>query len=224
MKCKVCERDFELKIENKYITKHKLLFGPDTMYNTFDCTYCGCQHAVNVRLPQENPGIIIEKDRITITPDSKEISIREDQSTDDEPSAINDKSEPETADNGQDTPRISSGKFGKITEDQKKRIMELYKEGKTTNEIRHIVGCSYGAVWSYLKNHKLQPIIDNQNVKPPGLSVEQVKRVYIDENKSIVEAAKELGCEISILWNFIAKNKIIKDKRTFDGYLQHGDM
>lgn len=58
----------------------------------------------------------------------------------------------------------------------------------------------------------------------PGLTVEEVRRVYIEEKKSIGEAAKELGCDIGVLWGFIAKHKIAKDKLTFEGYTMHGDM
>ena len=64
MKCKVCEKEFELLKKNKYIVNVELTalqraFGmvSDKVYEAFDCPYCGCQNLVNER--KEN---IIEGD------------------------------------------------------------------------------------------------------------------------------------------------------------------
>lgn len=62
MKCKICEKEFELKKENKYIVTEKIAaFGtlaklPKT-FEAFDCPYCGCQNIVNTR-----EGEVIERE------------------------------------------------------------------------------------------------------------------------------------------------------------------
>lgn len=54
MKCKICEKEFELKKEKKYLATEKVAtFGtlaklPKT-FEAFDCPYCGCQNIVNIR-------------------------------------------------------------------------------------------------------------------------------------------------------------------------------
>ena len=54
MICKVCNRYFKAKKENKYeVTKepaglNNLVEGTKT-YECFDCPKCGCQNVVNVR-------------------------------------------------------------------------------------------------------------------------------------------------------------------------------
>lgn len=54
MKCKICEKEFELKKEEKYLATEKVAaFGtlaklPKT-FEAFDCPYCGCQNIVNIR-------------------------------------------------------------------------------------------------------------------------------------------------------------------------------
>lgn len=59
-KCKICENEFELKIGNHYTARDseetKLglanLCGTDkeaTLYDTFDCPYCGCQNIIQER-------------------------------------------------------------------------------------------------------------------------------------------------------------------------------
>lgn len=54
MKCKICEKEFELKKEEKYLATEKVTaFGtlaklPKT-FEAFDCPHCGCQNIVNIR-------------------------------------------------------------------------------------------------------------------------------------------------------------------------------
>lgn len=54
MKCKICEKEFELKKEEKYLATEKVAaFGtlaklPKT-FEAFDCPHCGCQNIVNIR-------------------------------------------------------------------------------------------------------------------------------------------------------------------------------
>lgn len=62
MKCKVCGKDFELKLDNHYITRDEEIercgiagiVGNNTdkeskLYDAFDCPYCGCQNVVQER-------------------------------------------------------------------------------------------------------------------------------------------------------------------------------
>ena len=53
-RCKVCHRFFKLKAENKYLVTSepaifKSLVEKATVYEAFDCPWCGCQNVVNVR-------------------------------------------------------------------------------------------------------------------------------------------------------------------------------
>lgn len=60
MKCKICEKEFELIATNKYKVKAassvmtKAMFGNDktTVYEAFDCPSCGCQNVVNEVYPK----------------------------------------------------------------------------------------------------------------------------------------------------------------------------
>ena len=57
--CKVCGRKFELKVENKYmVTESKGIsevFCGITVFDAFDCPFCGCQNVMNVREPEYLP-------------------------------------------------------------------------------------------------------------------------------------------------------------------------
>lgn len=62
MKCKVCGKDFELKLDNHYIARDEevkrtglsAMVGSNNeqeskLYDTFDCPFCGCQNIVQER-------------------------------------------------------------------------------------------------------------------------------------------------------------------------------
>ena len=57
MKCKVCGKDFELVKELHYISRDDETSGVSniihknevSLYDTFDCTLCGCQNVMGVR-------------------------------------------------------------------------------------------------------------------------------------------------------------------------------
>lgn len=47
-KCKICEKEFELKKENKYIANTmNFLINKSCYSEAFDCPFCGCQNIVN---------------------------------------------------------------------------------------------------------------------------------------------------------------------------------
>lgn len=53
-RCKVCNRFFKLKAENKYLVVNEPIFlkaltEKTTVFEAFDCPWCGCQNVVNVR-------------------------------------------------------------------------------------------------------------------------------------------------------------------------------
>lgn len=56
-KCKVCGKEFELKLENHYVSRDNQPTGlavlagskESSLYDTFDCPFCGCQNTVNQR-------------------------------------------------------------------------------------------------------------------------------------------------------------------------------
>jgi hypothetical protein len=48
MKCKVCNKEFELLKENKkVVSSWNVIFREDMLYEAFDCPHCGCQNVVN---------------------------------------------------------------------------------------------------------------------------------------------------------------------------------
>lgn len=51
MKCKICNKEFELLKENRYmVTNEKLKeIGLSSVFEAFDCPYCGCQNIVGNR-------------------------------------------------------------------------------------------------------------------------------------------------------------------------------
>lgn len=53
MKCKICNKEFELLKENRYMVTNKNLkeitFGLSSVFDAFDCPYCGCQNIVSDR-------------------------------------------------------------------------------------------------------------------------------------------------------------------------------
>ena len=62
MKCKVCGKDFELKMDNHYIARDEVVIRTgissivgsnneieSKLYDTFDCHVCGCQNIVQER-------------------------------------------------------------------------------------------------------------------------------------------------------------------------------
>lgn len=56
-RCKVCNRFFKLKAENKYLVVNapvglKVLTEKTTVFEAFDCPWCGCQNVVGVREPR----------------------------------------------------------------------------------------------------------------------------------------------------------------------------
>lgn len=56
-KCKVCEKEFELKIETHYVCRDNQPTGLSVLvgskeyniYDAFNCPFCGCQNVVNQR-------------------------------------------------------------------------------------------------------------------------------------------------------------------------------
>lgn len=57
MECKVCGKDFELKLDNHYISRDNVVEGfvkairseEENIFDTFDCPYCGCQNIIQER-------------------------------------------------------------------------------------------------------------------------------------------------------------------------------
>ena len=57
MKCKVCGRKFRLRKRKMYLaveprSLYERLTKPEKTYECFDCPHCGCQHFLNIRLPE----------------------------------------------------------------------------------------------------------------------------------------------------------------------------
>lgn len=58
MKCKICGKEFELKKDSHYIAREEEVTGIATiarneevsLWDSFDCPYCGCQNTVQKRL------------------------------------------------------------------------------------------------------------------------------------------------------------------------------
>lgn len=55
--CKVCKKFFKLKAENKYLVFNEptilsSLTEKMTVFEAFDCPWCGCQNVVGVREPR----------------------------------------------------------------------------------------------------------------------------------------------------------------------------
>lgn len=50
-RCNICHRFFKLKAENKYLvfTNPTNVFKKVTVYEAFDCPWCGCQNLVGIR-------------------------------------------------------------------------------------------------------------------------------------------------------------------------------
>ena len=70
MKCKVCGKEFELKVDNHYIARDEAvirtgissIIGLDNegkLYDTFDCPVCGCQNIM-----QERKRIFVTKEDV----------------------------------------------------------------------------------------------------------------------------------------------------------------
>ena len=53
MKCKICNKEFELLKENRYMVTNKnvkgITSGLTSAFDAFDCPYCGCQNIVSDR-------------------------------------------------------------------------------------------------------------------------------------------------------------------------------
>lgn len=54
MKCKICNKKFELLKENRYMVTNENLkevskIGLSIVFEVFDCPYCGCQNIVGNR-------------------------------------------------------------------------------------------------------------------------------------------------------------------------------
>lgn len=54
MKCKICNKEFELLKENRYMVTNENLkeiskIGLSSVFEAFDCPYCGCQNIVGNR-------------------------------------------------------------------------------------------------------------------------------------------------------------------------------
>lgn len=72
IKCKICGARFAAKAENRYTSMKDNTGGgiaaafksdPPTLFDTFDCPECGCQHIAQIILPRYNapaPDIIEE--------------------------------------------------------------------------------------------------------------------------------------------------------------------
>ena len=72
MKCKVCGTNFELKVDNHYITRDEVVIRSgissivgsnneieSKLYDTFDCPVCGCQNVM-----QERKRIFVTKEDV----------------------------------------------------------------------------------------------------------------------------------------------------------------
>lgn len=60
MKCKVCEKEFELKKGDRYTAVPGYGFGrifAVDMYDAIDCPCCGCQNLIQKRYGKENETI-----------------------------------------------------------------------------------------------------------------------------------------------------------------------
>ena len=65
MKCKVCGKRFTPKSENRYEVTEPVVGGlvgafvqkPVKIIECFDCPRCGCQNALNTRIPQATTSI-----------------------------------------------------------------------------------------------------------------------------------------------------------------------
>ena len=57
MECKICGKDFELKLDNHYVSRDNETHGivnairseEENIFDTFDCPYCGCQNIIQQR-------------------------------------------------------------------------------------------------------------------------------------------------------------------------------
>lgn len=57
MECKICGKDFELKLDNHYVSRDNETSGiakiirseEENIFDTFDCPYCGCQNIIQQR-------------------------------------------------------------------------------------------------------------------------------------------------------------------------------
>lgn len=57
MECKICGKDFELKLDNHYVSRDNETNGiikairseEENIFDTFDCPYCGCQNIIQQR-------------------------------------------------------------------------------------------------------------------------------------------------------------------------------
>ncbi len=82
----------------------------------------------------------------------------------------------------------------------KKTLKRLYiKEGKSTYAIAKILGCSHSTINYRCKKHgiKLRP---SQTGKLKGLKKATVKKLYLNEQKSIYIIAKMLNCSTSSIF------------------------
>ena len=67
MKCKICGKELELKKDIHYIAREEEDTGIATivkkheasLWDSFDCTYCGCQNRVQKRLRIAHPEILL---------------------------------------------------------------------------------------------------------------------------------------------------------------------
>lgn len=77
MECKICGKDFELKLDNHYIARDEEIercgivgiVGNNTdkeskLYDTFDCPFCGCQNVVQERKRSFMRSLVIEKEEL----------------------------------------------------------------------------------------------------------------------------------------------------------------
>lgn len=56
-KCVICEKEFELNKEDRYTSRGEARVGlsaiagghEETLYDTFDCPFCGCQNVMQER-------------------------------------------------------------------------------------------------------------------------------------------------------------------------------
>lgn len=64
IKCKVCGNEFAPNVDSHYVSRDKAVTGfkaisgseEVTLYDTFDCPYCGCQAVVGERKRGYNQG------------------------------------------------------------------------------------------------------------------------------------------------------------------------
>lgn len=80
-KCVVCNKDFELIKENRYTSRDECRTGisaiaggsEETLYDTFDCPYCGCQNIIQKRKRQCSEVGVVDVEDLLENLDEEEV-------------------------------------------------------------------------------------------------------------------------------------------------------